>query len=135
MQCSKNAGLGSGVDFIPTSSPRTAYLRWVSRHKRVAAILASGKQAWVYIDARFAPEFESSTIKKLRCAVQRNERKSVATLTWYQVSPINETAREKCVGVLVSLLTGYAWVSISGNNVTGVESRIQRNPFTPFFHS
>jgi len=25
-------------------------------YKRVAAILASGKQAWVYVDARFAPE-------------------------------------------------------------------------------
>jgi gamma-glutamylcyclotransferase (GGCT)/AIG2-like uncharacterized protein YtfP len=28
----------------------------VVAYKRVAAILASGKQAWVYVDARFAPE-------------------------------------------------------------------------------
>jgi hypothetical protein len=27
----------------------------VAAYKRVAAILASGKQAWVYVDARFAP--------------------------------------------------------------------------------
>ena len=28
----------------------------VAAYKRVAAKLASGKQAWVYVDARFAPE-------------------------------------------------------------------------------
>jgi gamma-glutamylcyclotransferase (GGCT)/AIG2-like uncharacterized protein YtfP len=28
----------------------------VAAYKRVAAMLASGKQAWVYVDARFAPE-------------------------------------------------------------------------------
>lgn len=28
----------------------------VSAYKRVAAILASGREAWVYIDARFAPD-------------------------------------------------------------------------------
>jgi gamma-glutamylcyclotransferase (GGCT)/AIG2-like uncharacterized protein YtfP len=27
----------------------------VAAYKRVAAMLASGKQAWVYVDARFAP--------------------------------------------------------------------------------
>jgi gamma-glutamylcyclotransferase (GGCT)/AIG2-like uncharacterized protein YtfP len=28
----------------------------VAAYKRVAAMLASGRQAWVYIDARFAPD-------------------------------------------------------------------------------
>jgi hypothetical protein len=27
----------------------------VAAYKRVAAMLASGRQAWVYVDARFAP--------------------------------------------------------------------------------
>jgi gamma-glutamylcyclotransferase (GGCT)/AIG2-like uncharacterized protein YtfP len=27
-----------------------------ARYKRVAVMLSSGKQAWVYVDARFAPE-------------------------------------------------------------------------------
>jgi hypothetical protein len=46
----------SGTAFEITDAELASADRYeVAAYKRVAAMLASGKQAWVYVDARFAP--------------------------------------------------------------------------------
>jgi Gamma-glutamyl cyclotransferase, AIG2-like len=43
----------------------------IAAYKRVVAVLASGKQAWMYVDARFAPSFMK---KPKSFALQRTPR-------------------------------------------------------------
>ena len=53
----RNDSRVSGTVFEITDQELASADRYeVAAYKRVAATLASGRQAWVYIDARFAPE-------------------------------------------------------------------------------
>jgi gamma-glutamylcyclotransferase (GGCT)/AIG2-like uncharacterized protein YtfP len=52
----RNDSLVSGTVFEITDAELASADQYeVAAYKRVAAMLASGKQAWVYVDARFAP--------------------------------------------------------------------------------
>jgi len=52
----KNNSRVSGTAFEITDAELARADQYeVASYKRVAAVLASGKQAWVYVDARFAP--------------------------------------------------------------------------------
>lgn len=52
----RHDSLVSGTVFEITDAELAAADRYeVASYRRVAAMLASGKQAWVYVDARFAP--------------------------------------------------------------------------------
>lgn len=52
----RNDSRVSGTVFEITDAELASADRYeVAAYKRIAAMLASGKQAWVYVDARFAP--------------------------------------------------------------------------------
>jgi gamma-glutamylcyclotransferase (GGCT)/AIG2-like uncharacterized protein YtfP len=58
----RNDSRVSGTVFEITAQELASADRYeVAAYKRVAATLASGRQAWVYIDARFAPEVPQTT--------------------------------------------------------------------------